>query len=83
MRTDENLCNYINYTCDSKDGKIVWEKSTIIEKAFFVRVAEEKNPNFGFSVTVFIDMMTYPEWDNIDDEDQKILTNAIMESLNL
>jgi len=54
------------------EAKKNWEKSSVIEKAYFVRVGE-----LSGDVVVFTDMGTAPKWDDIEETKQFVLKCAM------
>ena len=82
MRTDELLTNYITFKGDKPNYERVWNYSTILEKAFFVHLAEEKFPGIMGSVVVFTDVHCYPTWEEIDEERQEQLSEILEGLIN-
>ncbi len=77
IRKDENLSNYVTFKGSEPNYERVWNFATLLEKAFFVHLAEEKFPGIMGSVTVFTDLGTHPHWDQIDETYQKQLTEIL------
>ena len=79
MRKNELLNNYVKFKGEETDYSKVWKVATIYEKAWIVRLAEEKFPGIMAGVIVFVDLCESPEWDQIDEEHQKHLSEIMEE----